>query len=318
MKKSIIAMAVAGALAVPAIASADATLYGSLRMTVDKTDNVKTDMQDRGSRLGVRGNVDLGLQDTVGIYQVEFRYNPISGGDFDTRGTANSVTRGGDSFIGATGSWGTVMAGIFDHPTYSLVTSRTEISAAILDVGATTGYADGGVTNTLAYVSPNMSGFQVIAGTVINGGTSDTTTFDGWQLGASFDGVENLNVGAAYGRLSSSANLPAQDQYKWGLAADYTLDALNVAVSYDRVKDKVANTTDKGWGVAGTYNITQDLSAALRYSTAKITDGDRRKATQVEVANRMGRGIVSVGYADRNRQLQNGDDTFYVGYRLDF
>ena len=322
MKKSIIAMAVAGALAVPAIASADATLYGSLRGTVQKADNNKVDTNNVGSRLGVRGTVDLGLQDTVGIYQVEFRFDPVGSGTGQLVGD-NSVTRGGNSYLGATGSWGTALLGNLDHPTESvdIVTDMT----TFYDGTLTDNYADDAVTNTLAYVTPDMSGFQVTLGTVIAGGektagSPDASNIDGYQVGATYSGVENLNLLAAYGRLSKNTNLAASNQNKWAVGAEYTVGPVDLAAKYTRVKiksDTAPNVTDKSYGVAGKYNINETLSAALSYTTLKEGDAKRGKATGLEVANTLGQGSIAAGYIDYNRAAGQ-NDVFYVGYRLNF
>ena len=330
MKKSIIAMAVAGALAVPAIASADATLYGSLRVLADKTDNQKVNTSNVGSRLGVRGTVDLGLQETVGIYQVEMRFDPIGSGTGTVDGD-NNVRRGGQSYIGATGGWGTAVAGVLDHPTENIdtVTDMT----TFYDETLTDGYADSQITNTVAYVSPDMSGFKVTVGTVIAGGTKEDgdgsvgseirnarSNIDGYQIGAAFTGVENLKLQAAYGRISKDANLTVQNHNKWGVAAEYSLAAFDLAAKYTRVKYKEVDGDDskeRSYGFAGKYNINETLSAALMYTTTKLDDEKRAKATQFEVANKMGNGSVAAGYVDRNRAA-GSDDTFYVGYRLNF
>ena len=321
MKKSIIAMAVAGALAVPAIASADATLYGSLRVTADKTKDQTTNVGMAegafGSRIGIRGTVDLGLEETVGIYQWEAGLQVA-----DTTADLNALTQR-NTFIGATGGWGTAVAGRIDHPT-SDIHATTEIFDFV-NRRSGTSYADTDITNTLAYVSPEINGFQATVGGVFRGQdktvNDQTASTDGYQLGATYD-VADLSLMAAYGRLSTNNAFGAGKQNKWGLGASYDLDALTMAAHYARVSNKSDpdfSVKDKEWGAALSYAINEGLNAGIRYTTAKtnVTGADRRKTTQVEVAQRLGNGAVSAGYIDENRAEGNAD-TFYVGYRLNF
>ena len=330
MKKSIIAMAVAGALAVPAIASADATLYGSMRVTADKTKDqtANVGMADGafGSRIGIRGTVDLGLTETVGIYQWEAGL-AVAGSNatvIDEDTTINTSLTQRNTFIGATGGWGTAVAGRIDHPT-SDISATTEIFDFVNRASGTS-YADENITNTAAYVSPEFSGFQLTVGGVFAGQdksveNAQTSSIDGYQVGATYD-IADLSLMAAYGRLAQNNAFEVGKQNKWGLGASYQLDALTLAAHYARVNDKSDadnSVRDTEYGAALSYAINDGLSAGLRYTTAKtnVTGDDRRKTTQAEVAQRMGNGAVSVGYIDENKAEGNAD-TFYVGYRLNF
>ena len=78
MKKSLIALAVAGAMAAPMAAQADATLYGSLRIKVMDNDNVSTGVVDNFSRIGIKGSSDL-FSGAKAIYQFEQAIDPEAG-----------------------------------------------------------------------------------------------------------------------------------------------------------------------------------------------------------------------------------------------
>lgn len=77
MRKSIVALAVAGVLAASAVAQAETTLYGSARIGVEYTqgkgdDKLSSwDVANQASRLGVKGSEDLG-GGLSAIYQYEF------------------------------------------------------------------------------------------------------------------------------------------------------------------------------------------------------------------------------------------------------
>jgi predicted porin len=86
MKKSTLALAVAAALATSA-AVADTTLYGSARVSIDYEDidngTSTWDVRNNSSRLGVRGEEDLG-GGLSAIYQYEFGVDMTEGGNFES------------------------------------------------------------------------------------------------------------------------------------------------------------------------------------------------------------------------------------------
>ncbi|RAU18551.1 hypothetical protein DN062_07190 [Nitrincola tibetensis] len=318
MKKSIIALAIAGAMTAPAIAMADATLYGSFRMNLTKADKASASFANNATRVGIRGTVDLGLEDTKGIFHWEQ--------GLDTE--AGALAGGRYASLGATGSWGTAVGGRIDHFTWNYAGGVTDLFASgsgdILSVdylGSGAGRADRRQSNTIAYVSPNMSGFQAGIGGVFMGdaGTQKDNEIDGYNLGAQYSAA-GLTVGAGYGavKAAKSANVYAADSNLWSLAATYKIEALTLSAAYERAKDKTTNTTDKGYSVAGRYEV-DGLGATLAYSQVKETNQAKGTRVQAEVYNRLGRGMVSAGYVDNNKNVRGGNtDRFYVGYRLDF
>ena len=329
MKKSLIALAVAGAMTVPAIASADATLYGSFRMALDKTENKSASFGDYGSRVGIRGTVDLGLDGTKGIFNWETDLNT----DDDNSNGLGNVRY---ASMGATGDWGTAVGGRIDHFTWNYGGSVTDIfvsgNGKILSVnygnnlraavGGESRRFDRRVNNTLAYVSPNISGLTVGGGMVVAGDVIDKDKqVDGYNLGAKYD-IAGLTLGAGYGAIKTAkaAQDYLVDQNLWSLSAAYKLDALTLTGVYEQSKDKAGATSvkDKGYSLAGRYEV-DGLGATLAYSRAKQDNRDAGKRWQAEVYNRMGRGIVAAGYVDNNSKARGGvDDQFYVSYRLDF
>ena len=93
MKKSTLALAVAAALTgFGSLAYADTTLYGSARVSIDYNDpnsnnfnqdapDASWDVYNNSSRLGVRGEEDLG-GGLAAIYQYEFGVDVTEGGNF--------------------------------------------------------------------------------------------------------------------------------------------------------------------------------------------------------------------------------------------
>ena len=117
MKKSLLALAVLGAFAGTASAQSSVTIYGSLDMSVAKsnggsaqnpgtpgTSKAWTVQQSNGSRLGFRGNEDLG-GGLSAQFQIEHRFSADSG-------TANPIFWQGRSFVQLThASMGSVYLG---------------------------------------------------------------------------------------------------------------------------------------------------------------------------------------------------------------
>jgi len=181
MNKKLVALAVAGAFALPLAAqaqTANVTLYGRINIDTEVIINAKQDtstpsqqvkgnyyrVASNSSRLGVRGTESLG-GGTNAIFQIEERFDASS---------ASTVTNGGDSFVGLQGGWGTLKIGYFltpyddigpifgDVPT--LITGIFGTSAVWSNTGWSGNNQPGGafddrVGNTVRYDSPNLSGF---------------------------------------------------------------------------------------------------------------------------------------------------------------
>lgn len=335
MKKSLIALAVAGAMTAPIVAQADATLYGSFRAGVvsqgyaDGTD-ADLNMRDESSRVGIKGDVDLGLEDTKGLFHFEHAISTADGNWKSAR----------LAYMGATGSWGTALIGKQYHPYYTMVNSHTNIfNSADKEFGET--FALGNENHkrenqTLAYASPVMSGFQVVAGIVVSSDNDDSNDFmdddvDGYNIGAQYTGIEGLRLSASYG------DVDAGDVYEsdiWGLGATYSINAFTVAAKYEDREDSFFGNDNewKVWELAGQYQMGATALKA-RYGNIDLDvdggmseDGDQ---WGIEVEHKLGKkGRVWVGYTDLDEEAAVlasalhgeviAEDTLVLGYRLDF
>ena len=196
MNKKLVALAVAGAFAVPLAAqaqTANVTLYGRLNVdfefvkgktcaaatapntgapgtaagcnvglaTENTTDPTVNRLSSNSSRLGVRGTESLG-GGLNAIFQIESSIN----------GDTNSGNLGGrETFVGLQGSWGKFTVGQFLmpqddlHPIFGNAPTLTTsiFSTAALWAQGPQSKADGGfdarLGNSLRYDSPNFSGF---------------------------------------------------------------------------------------------------------------------------------------------------------------
>lgn len=204
MNKKLLTLAVAAALAAPAVASAEAIMYGKLNISLDyaQVDDVVRNLVDpatgklvlnsdgtpqqisedwkgwgmsangyipgekRSSRLGVKGSEDLG-NGLKAIYQIELGINPDD--------TNNNVLNNSDlisyrnTFVGLASDWGTLLAGRHDTP-LKISTSKLDLfSDTMADYNGTVGFRDLRADNTVTYISPNWSGIQ-FAGSIIPAG----------------------------------------------------------------------------------------------------------------------------------------------------
>lgn len=172
MKKNIIALAIASAVAAP-IAMADApVIYGQINMAVEQVSNSKdlraanavgkskdgTQVNSVASRIGVKGSEDLG-NGLKAIYQLEFEVGIDGDG---------SVT-GRNQFVGLAGGFGTVLAGRHDLPT-KMIQATDLFDDGVADNGKIAGELGADkkametrVSQALVYVSPSFSGVKLMA-----------------------------------------------------------------------------------------------------------------------------------------------------------
>jgi predicted porin len=175
MNKKLVALAVAGAFALPLAAqaqTANVTLYGRLNIDFEFVKGQQTTANGGGnptvnrlssnsSRLGVRGTESLG-GGLNAIFQIESSIN----------GDTNGGNLGGrETFVGLQGSWGKFTAGRFLmplddlHPIFGNAPTLTTsiLSTAALWAQGPLNKAQGGFDartgNSLRYDSPNFSGF---------------------------------------------------------------------------------------------------------------------------------------------------------------
>jgi predicted porin len=331
MKKSLIALAVAGALTAPMVAQADATLYGSMRLALSSFDNTDLDLHDNSSRVGIKGDVDLGLEDTKGLFQWEFNINTA---DSDQYGNLGGERIG---IVGAKGSWGTVLAGKQYHPHFLVMNANTYLfNDAGMGEGLFIGNAHKRVDNTVAYASPSMNGVTVVAGVVTQGQTdaAPNETIDGWNVAAKYSGA-GLNVAVSVAKLAEDGALTAAnvEQDVWGISAKYAVtDALTLMARYeDKEVDTAGVTADSDvvW-LGGQFKTG---NTALKLAWGQLDDGSAEDGDfiGVEVEQVMGKGRIYAAYADYSDLTRTtagtaavdttaagNNDQLTIGYRLDF
>lgn len=260
MQRKLLAAAVAGLFATPALAQlpAEIQIYGRVNVTAERieTDNTgisalnqdNYELVDNSSRIGLRGKKQLtpGLN---AIFQVESRVNLTEGGN---------VLSSRDSFAGLQGGFGTIRAGRTIGPVY--YATYDYISMHNHDTG----------TSSDALLHPTVVGNQ---------GFMNNTL---WYTSPKFGPV---TIDFAFSLLGEQRVDPSMDQPRHiGLVASYDQGPLHAAVSY-------ANTTEDAdldpgpgirpsdataWTVGGAYDFKTFVVGALyEKATTDLLVGDR-------------------------------------------
>jgi predicted porin len=289
MKKSLIALAIAGVVAAPAFAAtSNVDIYGQFRVSVDHLSGLSSTspsgwgMNDETSRIGLKGSEDLG-GGLKAIYQWETGFDPGTNGSLST-GTVATTAAGGlgtqrNTFVGLSGGFGTVLAGRHDTP-YKLGGSADLFADTLADAQNTGARCiiceDLRVSNAIAYVSPEVSGFHgaiaIIPGN-FQQSTATTKSLNSLSDAYSMVGVyangplkataayENLGHVAGNGVLATNSG----SQSAWKLNGSYAIGDVTLGATYESI-DKIGGDTT---GANGTKMKDYLLSAA--YGMGPIT-----------------------------------------------
>lgn len=175
--------------------AAGPTLYGRLNLGVasvdngNATDNNTVGISDDASRIGIKGDEDLG-DGLKAIYQFESLIDADQGGF--QQGTTR--TTGRDTFAGLQSEWGTVRLGFYNSAYKNLSTGVELFGDTIGDftsynagtgTNSTALAAESRLANTISYTSPTFSGFY---GTVdfSRGETGTSTESNPITIGLSY------------------------------------------------------------------------------------------------------------------------------------
>lgn len=296
MKKSLIALAVAGALTAPMIAQADATLYGVAQFRGISQDDSSFNSQMAKTRLGVKGTVDNDIDGLTTGFQFEW--------EFDGNGGNTSSTNSGDvalrkSNVYMAGDFGTFAFGRMNNPVEAAEGKRVVLGRH----GDNWALVPDRISRHVAYISPNFGGANVYVAVGSEGASdaagsddADTTTFGlDWSgmgvafsagyhnidspatgddaaeitsVGASYSGIENVYIGASWSNLDPEAkSTSAAEIDTWGVGATYTMGKVKLIADYETTEedysDRELEGSKIGLGVA--YMLGAKANVAVEY-----------------------------------------------------
>ncbi len=326
MMKKILAVAIASAFAPAAFAAtANVEIYGTAAMSVESVDGgscvaggggncitqpgLAGDNTDRRwrvgsntSRIGFKGSEDLG-GGLSAVWQIEQSLNlDAGGGNFAT---------GRNNFAGLSSkSWGAVTLGLQDTP-YKVATGRLDVFGGghymadyrTLFGGSTNGSVR--ATNSVMYVSPNMSGFSLRAMTAANEEAGTTGSAGLYSLSGTYSSgplfatlayeqtkwntsAANTTIAGAGGNLirTGGGSTAETKQKNWRAGVGYSFGNTRIGVGYEKAD----------WDIKA---LTGTLQARDVYGTTVATDTTAsvdRKAWYVGAEHKMGNTTLKAAY----------------------
>ncbi|TMI39870.1 MAG: porin [Betaproteobacteria bacterium] len=300
LQRKLLAAAVASTCALPAAALAQVPswiqIYGRANVTYERITTTNSsnnqsnwDLVDNSSRIGVRGNKELGGGLTA-LFQMESRVRLDQGfGELTSR----------DSYAGLAGRFGTVRLGRTIGPVYyatydyiSMHNHDTGTSSDALLAPTVVGRA-GFMNNTVWYTSPKFGAFTV-------------------DVAHSLLGVQRV----------------AGDQPRYlGLVGAYDQGPLHVAASYANTKNSNdlgggTGNDDKAYTIGGLYDFkTFVVGALIESAKSKVLAGGDASRNYVRVSAMMPVGknefhvnLGTVNHAVGSSTSNDGAKQWTLGY----
>lgn len=310
MQKKIIALAIASALTAPAMAFADATVYGLAALSVDMfkdgattTSHKYNRLVSNNSRIGFKASEDLGggLSAIVQMEGTVMMDVGVTGTSLFNRNT----------FLGLkSNDMGTLILGLHDTP-YKIATRKLDVFG---DTIAADNRSANGVKimgsdhdvrlgNVIAYVSPSLSGLTIAAASVFGAETAPTVaTADkkgsAMSLAGMYDngpiyaalGYQTIKFGdAGTGDLGSATSVDDKAT-AFKLGGSYKMDAFMLGAVIEKMTYKpVAGGDTKGTNLylAAKFAVSSTDAVKLAYGTRGETETagtkNKNKATLLAV-----------------------------------
>lgn len=335
MKKSVLTLAVAAALAAPLAVQADTILYGSARISVDYNDEKSPfpnggsvsswDVFDDSSRFGVQGSEDLG-GGLAAIYQYEFGVDLADGG-----GTAGGIVSNRPKFVGLKGNFGSITLGTQDTPYYGVAgvtdifnSGRTFGPSAWLggsfsgytinltETGTVRGSGDlFRLENSVVYTTPDFNGFSASLLLSMDGKATDRL---GWS-----DGVDIWNISAKYSNGPFFAGVTyialdgSQITNNGVPVLDLDLDQWAIGLGYNSGPFSIGFTYESGdynqWGLLKPF-LKQVLTSSV----------DEPWNAYIAGSYTFGNNVISAAYGQLDTGVPGSDDikNYILGYQYNF
>ncbi len=296
MKKLFKLTPIALATLFSAQAFADTTVYGVGHITFDSVDYAGgtsgSGLTSNSSRLGFKGSNEV-KQGLKAIYQFE--------SEVDVSGKAGNLFSGArDSFVGLSGSFGTVLGGRLGVENQWLYDCNLFGGDQVGDLGNFWGMPNGmpGRANgVLAYASPDMGNFNFVLAYKGDDTTKNTAAtvakvninLSGLKIGLGYAGlgkgiygatatndVTTTAITASYdlktakvvGGYQTVSNYKGgnKNQSSWTLGAAFPMGKTTLKAQYMSLTDDANNANATGYALGVDYAITKGATAYLAYA----------------------------------------------------
>ncbi|NVK44069.1 MAG: porin [Oceanospirillaceae bacterium] len=268
MKKSLIALAVAGAMTAPIVAQADATLYGNVEVELHMGDDTTSDITDPGSYngaedanlelddaiLGVKGSSELeNLSGVEAFYQLEVEFARNSDPIRSSTDTGPVSTR--KALVGLDSGFGTLIFGRQNLLAESV--ERMDKYAESLSTNNYFAFNDR-IGNAATYVTPTFAGFEAYGQIIVQGEQDDSRDdIDGGVVGFNYS-LGGFDLAAAYSEMDQNiAFAPGTDDTMeiYGVGLGYAIGDLQLDATYEATEDNATNEESDMWGVGAAYAL---------------------------------------------------------------
>lgn len=260
-RKHLLTSLIAAGLVVPAVATADWTVYGRAHLSADILDDGaeynEFNVSSNSSRLGFKGEREFRDQ-LIAMFQIEQQV------DFDTADDGGLTLATRDTFVGLRGDeWGMLRIGKFDTPFKRARGAANFFGDRVGDLRNLarsrdqTGRFDQRFNNSIHYRTPDFGGLTWDL--QYSNETGDATTADGAPNKA-YSTALNLDMGdfsgaLAYEKQEDGAVDP--DAFRAVLAYSIT-PSLRMAAFYQNSETNSGDEADV-YGLAGQFRLTPSL-----------------------------------------------------------
>lgn len=306
MQKTLMAVAVAGALALPVIAAAQSSVVISGRAVIEY------------GRSEQAGKPSFDGTDTPGGSNIRFRSTENLGGGMsawgqcetsaDIRGVDQEGLCGRNSGVGFRGGFGNIFFGKWDTP-FKRALNQGSVGAeetgilgmSFLPFGGSGGSDVTGEGESINrqrwkrreprlgyYESPNFGGFQIMGAFNDGSGATRAGVTDGstnakprlWSIGGVYN-AGPLEIGIGYEQHKEMGTLNAAtgdlDDKAWGAGISYTFGPVNVGATYLDAKYETGGGTEtkkKTWTIGLDWRLPGPHMVSFQYAQADDTSGN--------------------------------------------
>lgn len=311
MKKQLLALAVGSMVVVPSVALADKgpTVYGKVNVSYENQDNGTNDewkLESNSSRIGVKGALDLDVDQLKAVYQAEFQ---IAVDDGDNKGQTFSQRNIFGGFEHAT--LGRLIAGKFDSPFKKSQGEIDQFGDLRGDINTIVGGSER-ISNIIQYSTPKLANAVTVNVAMVPG--EGNTDFADRRDGPA-DGISSSVVfdnGMLYGSVGYDSEVKT-NLFDLG-DADTLVDAMHVAAKLNMDQFEVGALKVDRWKLKAQYGVTD----------TDLTD-DKVKLTAVGADYKMAKASKVFGYFAKVESDNTGagalaidDTTFGIGFEHKF